>query len=174
MSLVSLVFAGVASAEVKRGDVMLDFLAGWTQQNFADDAGGGDFSVFFGAVRPGIALTDSIRVAGVAAVARVENSIEATVWTLGVSGEYVFLPSNTLNPFVGVMFAWANADVDTAGLDGEGWLLAPRAGVLYTLNRTNNLFAEFQYQIWGDDIHDLLDDGFMILVGIEHKFRVGQ
>jgi len=183
LSLVSLVFAGVASAEVKKGDVMLDFLAGWTQQNFSDEAGGGDLSVFFGAVRPGIALTDNIRVAGVAAVADVSNDIDVTVWTLGVSGEYVFMPANTLNPYVGAMFAWASADADIGLVDGDGigggdsmdgWLLAPRVGVLYTLNRANNLFGEFQYQFWGGDVGDLLDNGFMLLFGIEHKFRVGQ
>jgi hypothetical protein len=59
LSLVSLVFAGVASAEVKKGDVMLDFLGGWTQQL---DGRGGD--IFFAAVRPESLLTDNIRVAG--------------------------------------------------------------------------------------------------------------
>jgi opacity protein-like surface antigen len=181
LSLVSLVFAGVASAEVKKGDVMLDFLAGWTQQNFSDEAGGEDISAFFGAVRPGIALTDNIRVAGVGAVAKISNGTDTTIWALGVSGEYVFMPANTWNPYVGAMFAWASADTDIGLFDGEGgdssvdgWLLAPRVGLLYTLNRANNLFGEFQYQFWGGDIGDALDNGYMLLFGIEHKFRVGQ
>jgi hypothetical protein len=50
----------------------------------------------------------------------------------------------------------------------------PRAGLLYTLNRANNLFAEYQYQIWDGDIGDALDEGHMVLLGIEHKFKVGQ
>jgi hypothetical protein len=163
----------VASAEVKKGDVMLDFLAGWTQQNFTDEAGGEDISALFAAVRPGVALTDNIRVAGVAAVTDISNGVDATVWAIGVSGEYVFMPANQLNPYVGGEFAWASADLG-AGDSVDGWLLAPRVGVLYTLNRTNNLFGEFQYQIWGGDIGDALDSGFMLLFGIEHKFRVGQ
>jgi hypothetical protein len=179
LSLVSLVFAGVASAEVKKGDVMLDFLGGWTQQTISDDVGGGDISVYFAAVRPGIALTDNIRVAGVGAVVHVTNGTDMTVWALGVSGEYVFMPANTLNPYVGVEVAWASADTGGLIADGgddsvDGWLVAPRAGILYTLNRANNLFAEFQYQFWGGDIGDALDHGMMLLVGIEHKFRVGQ
>jgi len=179
LSLVSLVFAGVASAEVKKGDVMLDFLAGWTQQSFSDEAGGDDLNVFFGAIRPGIALTDNIRVAGVGAVAHITNGADSTIWALGVSGEYVFMPANVLNPYVGVEVAWASADtdaglVDIGGDSVDGWLIAPRVGVLYTLNRANNLFAEFQYQFWAGDIGDLLDHGMMVLVGIEHKFRVGQ
>jgi len=176
LSLVSLVFAGVASAEVKKGDVMLDFLAGWTQQNFADDAG--DISVFFGAVRPGIALTDNIRVAGVAAVADVSSDIiDTTVWAVGASAEYVFMPANTLNLYIGGQVAWASADFDIPGIGGDnvdGLLWGPRGGLLYTLNRANNLFVEYQYQIWSGDLEDLLEDGHMVLLGIEHKFRVGQ
>jgi predicted porin len=173
LSLVSLVFAGVASAEVKKGDVMLDFLAGWTQQNFSDDAGGGDISAFFGAVRPGIALTDNIRVAGMAAVADVSNGADITVWAVGGSAEYVFMPANTLNLYIGAQVAWASADLDV-GDSVDGLLWGPRVGLLYTLNRANNLFAEYQYQLWSGDIGDALDDGHMVLLGIEHKFKVGQ
>ncbi len=177
LSLVSLVFAGVASAEVKKGDIMLDFLAGWTQFNFADEAGGGSTNIYFAALRPGIALTDNIRVAGVGAVAHISDGADTTVWTIGASGEYVFMPANILNPYIGVMAAYASADADTGLIgtgDVDGWLIAPRAGVLYTLNRANNLFAEFQYQFWGGDIGDLLDNSMMVLLGIEHKFKVGQ
>ncbi len=174
LSLVSLVFAGVASAEVKKGDVLLDFLAGWTQQNFAEEAGGGDISVFFGAARLGYAVTDNIRVAGMAAVADVSNSVDTTVWAVGGSAEYVFMPANTLNLYVGGQVAWASADLDTIGGDADGVLYGPRAGLLYTLNRANNLFVEYQYQLWGGDLNDVLEDGHMVLLGIEHKFVVGQ
>jgi len=176
LAVVGLLFASVASAEVRKGDVLLDFAAGWTMQNMSDDAGGDDINVFFGVVRPGIALTDNIRVAGVAALL-FENSdaADATVWALGVSGEYVFMPANQLNPYIGGMFAWASVDIDTPGSDTvDGWLLAPRIGLLYTLNTTNNLFAEYQYQFWGGDVDEVLDSGHMVLLGIEHKFKVGQ
>ncbi len=173
MSLVSLVFAGAASAEVKKGDVLLDFLAGWTQQNFTDDAGGGDISVFFAAARPGYALTDNIRVAGVGAVVDVSNGVDTTVWAIGGSAQYVFMPANTLNPYIGVQIAYASADLGI-GSDVDGVLWGPLVGVLYTLNRANNLFLEYEYQLWSGDIGDVLDDGHMIVVGIEHKFVVGQ
>lgn len=180
LSVASLVFAGVARAEVKRGDVVLDLLAGWMQQSYADNFDVGDLNVYFGAIRPGVALTDNIRVAGVAAVAHVTNILggDVTAWTLGVSGEYVFMPANALNPYIGGMFAWAKGDTnggifDVVVGDKDGWLLAPRAGLLYTLNRANNLFVEFQYQFWGGGLDDILDHGFMLLGGIEHKFKVG-
>jgi len=173
--VVGLLFAGVAGAEVRKGDVLLDFVGGWTMQNLSDEAGGDDINIFFAAVRPGIALTDNIRVAGIGAVV-IENSDAAdiTVWALGASAEYVFMPANQLNPYIGGQVAWASADLDTPGGDVDGVLWGPRAGVLYTLNTTNNLFAEYQYQIWSGDIGDALDSGHMVLLGIEHKFKVGQ
>jgi hypothetical protein len=175
LSLVSLVFAGVASAEVKKGDVLLDFLAGWTQQNIADAAGGGNASVYFGAVRPGVALTDNIRVAGLAAIAHATAmGSDLTTWALGASGEYVFMPANQLNPFVGGEIAYASADAGGSTGTQTGWLVGPRAGVLFTLNTTNNLFAEFHWDFYQGDIKDLVKDGYMLLLGIEHKFRVGQ
>lgn len=170
LAAVSFVFAGIATAESKQGDVYLDFLAGWTMQNAAGD--GDDINIFFAAARPGYALTDNIRVAAVGAVINESNGDDITTWLLGVSGEYIFMPANQLNPYVGGEFAYASADLDGETLNG--WLLAPRVGLLYTLNTTNNLFAEYQYQIWGGDIDDELDNGHMVLVGIEHKFVAGR
>ena len=172
LTVASMMLAGVASAEVRQGDLYLDFLGGWTQQRFTDDVGGGDIDVFFAAVRPGYAFTDNIRGAAVGAVAHIDNGDRVTTWLLGVAGEYVFMPANQFNPYVGGQILWANAD--TAFGDVDGFLFAPRVGFLYTLNRANNLFGEFQYHIWSGDIDDVLDKGFMVVFGIEHKFRVGQ
>ncbi len=188
LSLTSLVCAGVVRAEVKKGDVILDFLGGWTQQNieFADGSVEGDFTEYFAALRPGIALTDNVRVALVAAFAHVDvMGLKREPWAVGVSGEYVFAPANQWNLYVGGEAAWARADVDlpliqigdavgAAHIKESGWLFAPRAGILLTMNRTNNLFAEYQYQIWAGDLDDFLENGHLVLVGIEHKFRVGR
>lgn len=181
MSLVGLVLAGVAGAEVRKGDVQLDFLAGWTQQNlasgaagdlgFADDVGT-NVNVYFAALRPGVALTDNIRVGGVGAVLHTSfTDGHITTWALGASGEYVFMPANILNPYIGAQVAYANAQ--TSGAHFEGWLWGPRAGALYTLNPANNLFGEFQYQMWEGDVRQALKHGFMVILGIEHKFKVG-
>jgi hypothetical protein len=174
LSLVSLVLAGVASAEVKKGDVQIDFLGGWTQQNLANSDG--HISVYFGAVRPGYALTDNIRVSGVAAAAKVTAmGTDTTIWALGASAEYVFMPTNILNPYIGGEIAWASADTDAVGGgNADGLLFAPRGGVLFTLNPTNNLFAEYQYQMYTGDLADVVQNGNMILLGIEHKFKAGQ
>ena len=187
LSLVSLVFAGLAGAEVRKGDLQLDFLGGWMQQNLSTEGTGehGHFNMLFGVLRPGVALTDKIRVAPAAfgLWTRDSEGDTTTTWGLGVSGEYVFMPANQLNPYVGGMVAWAHSDTsiasvatggeESSGSHGGGWLFAPRAGLLFTMNRTNNLFAEYQYQIWTGKVGDLRN-GHMILLGIEHKFKVGQ
>jgi hypothetical protein len=174
LAVVGLLFAGVANAEVRKGDVLLDFLGGWTLQNFSDDVGGGDINIFFAAARPGVALTDNIRVAGVGAVVVANSDIaDITVWAIGGSAQYVFMPANQMNLYIGAQVAYASADLDIGG-DVDGLLWGPQVGILYTLNTTNNLFVEYQYQIWSGDIHDVLEDGHMVLLGIEHKFKVGQ
>jgi hypothetical protein len=176
LSVVSLVCAGVASAEVNKGDVMLDFLAGFTQQN--GQTGVGNITTWFGAIRPGYALTDNIRAAVVGAVVRVDNSATVTAWVLGVSGEYVFMPANQLNPFIGAQLTYASADLGTIGGMSlgtkTGYMWGPRAGLLYTLNRTNNLFGEYQYMVWSGDVHDFLKTGHLVIFGIEHKFKAGK
>jgi hypothetical protein len=180
LAVASLVFAGVASAEVKKGDIMIDFLAGWTQQNFPKSAGGGSASVYFGALRPGVALTDNIRVAGFGAVAHATASGgggHVTVWALGASGEYVFMPASQFNPYVGGEIAYANASTgggvgQTLG-NQDGWLVGPRAGALFTLNKTNNLFGEFHWDFYQGNLRNAVRDGYMLLFGIEHKFKVG-
>jgi hypothetical protein len=180
LALVSLVSAGVARAEVRKGDVTLDLLAGWMQQSYADTFDEGDLNVYFGGIRPGVALTDHIRVAGVAAAARITNIIggDVTTWAFGVSGQYVFAPAGMWSPYIGGTAAWAKADPDGGVIDAvvgdrDGWLLAPSAGLLYTLNTYNNLFGEFQYQFWTGGLDDILDHGFLLVLGIEHKFKVG-
>jgi hypothetical protein len=170
LTLASLMLGGIASAEVRQGDVFMDLVAGWTRQNFE---GGGDIDVFFGAIRPGMAFTDNIRASVLGAVLHVEEDVtDLTAWTIGFAAEYVFMPANIFNPYIGVQVAWADADLD--GFDIDGFLFGPRFGFLYTLNRANNLFGEFQWQLWSGDIGDFIDDGFMVVFGIEHKFKVGQ
>ncbi len=176
LAVVGLLFASVASAEVRRGDVLLDLLAGWTMQNPAPE-GADEINILFGAARLGVALTDNIRVAGVGNVIWVDagDAGDANVWALGVSGEYVFMPANQLNPYIGGQIAYATTDLDDFGFGStRGWMWGPRAGILYTLNTTNNFFVEYQYQRWEGDIRHTLEDGHMVLLGIEHKFKVGQ
>jgi len=120
-------------------------------------------------------LTDNIRVAGIGAVVHTTFSGgHATAWAIGASGEYVFMPSNILNPYVGGMIAYANANASGISGTQDGWVWGPRVGALYTLNRTNNLFGEFNWMIYQGKIRNVLDQGFMVVFGIEHKFKTGQ
>jgi len=178
LAVASLVFAGVASAEVKKGDIFLDFGASWVQQNYADAAGGND-TTYSGLLRPGIALTDNIRVAAIGAVsyADLRDGDKTTGWDLGVSGEYVFMPANQFNPYVGAQLAWSSERKEPAvgaATTVDGWIWGPRAGVLFTLNKTNNLFGEFQYNMREGDLSNTIDKEYAVLFGIEHKFKTGQ
>jgi hypothetical protein len=83
------------------------------------------------------------------------------------------MPTNQLNPYIGGEIAWADADIGSGVGSTQGWLFAPRVGVLFTLNRTNNLFAEYQYQMYTGDINKVINNGHMIVLGIEHKFKAG-
>jgi hypothetical protein len=173
LSVLSLVCTGVAQAEVAAGDIQLDFLGAWTQQNIS---GGGHTQLFFAALRPGIALTDNIRVAAVGDYTHVGVAgTNVDIYALGVSGEYVFMPTNLLNPYVGGMITYANASKSFSGPGGgDGWVWAPRVGVLYTLNRTNNVFAEYQYQMFTGGLNDIVNNAHLIVLGIEHKFKTGR
>ncbi|MCX5646083.1 MAG: outer membrane beta-barrel protein [Phycisphaerae bacterium] len=177
LAVASLVFAGVVSAEVKKGDVFLDFSAGWTHTSYTGS--GGNDNLYYGSLRPGIALTDNIRVAADGGVSYDDGqSSTVTTWLLGVSGEYVFMPASQLNPYVGGLLEWASSTTDLNGdsFSSDGWLWGPRVGALYTLNRTNNLFGEFQYLMWEGGIRKDggKDSQYGVMFGIEHKFKTGQ
>ncbi len=179
VAVVGLVVAGTASASVKQGDTELDFLAGFTTQNGV--SGGPDFEAWFVSGALGYFLTDNIQVQGAAIGALTstefgDSSLDVDVWGLGGRAKYHFMPTNQLVPYIGAQLLWVTADIDTSpdsSLEGttDGTLWGPLAGVRYALNDRNDLFAEYQYQIWEGDIGDVLDDGHSIFVGIIHKFK---
>jgi predicted porin len=180
----SLVFAGVASASVKQGDTEVDLLAGWTMQN--GEKGGPDFDAWFISAALGYFLTDNIQVqaAGMAALTSTDmgsTSVDVDVWGLGARAKYHFMPTNQLVPYVGGQFMWVTADIDISGfgdviddavggsVDGTMW--GPLVGARYELNENNDLYVEYQYQIWGGDVGDILSDGHLIVLGIIHQFK---
>lgn len=176
---VGLVFAGVAGASVKQGDTELDFLAGFTTQNGVDS--GPDFDMWFASASLGYFLTDNIQVqaAAMGALTKTEfahSSIDVDVWGIGGRAKYHFMPTNQLVPYIGAQLMWVTADVDTSPdstLEGttDGTLWGPLVGARYELNEHNDLYVEYQYQIWEGDVGDVLDDGHTILLGIIHQFK---
>jgi predicted porin len=180
-AVVSLVFAGAASASVKQGDTELDLLAGFTMQNGAKDMA--DFDAWFFSAALGYFLTDNIQVqvAGLAALTSQDfpggGSQDVDVWGIGGRAKYHFMPTNQLVPYVGVQIMWVNADVDispgtsTSEGSNDGTLWGPLVGARYELNENNDVYLEYQYQLWSGDVGDVFDDGHLIVLGIIHQFK---
>jgi len=187
VAVVSLVFAGAASASVKQGDTELDLLGGFTTQNAA--SGGVDFESWSVSAALGYFLTDNIQVQGAVTGALTSTTVpqpgtdidvDVDVWGLGGRAKYHFMPTNQWVPYVGIQLMWVSADVDVSGsafisdlVDGtmDGTLWGPLVGLRYELNGNNDFYAEYQYQIWDGDIGDIFDDGHTILLGIIHQFK---
>lgn len=173
----SLLVASVAGASVKQGDTELDLLAGFTTQNGAK--GGPDFDAWFATAALGYFLTDNIQaqVAGMAALTSVDTGgadIDVDVYGIGGRAKYHFMPTNQWVPYVGVQLMWVTANVDVPGSSGndmDGTLWGPLVGLRYELNENNDFYVEYEYQIWGGDVGDVLDDGHSILLGIIHQFK---
>ncbi len=169
LSLVSLVFAGVASASVQQGDTELDFLGGFLTQNGVDETP--DIDALFLSAALGYFFTDNIQGSVVAMGAWTEYQDQDTdVYGIGVRGKYHFMPTNQWVPYIGAQILWAEADSDDAD-DGDGTLWGPLVGLRYELNENNDFFVEYQYHVWEGDIGKVYDDGHGVFVGIIHQFK---
>jgi hypothetical protein len=164
LALVGLVFAGVASASVKQGEVELDFAGSLQFINYDNTTGLDDDTVFNVFARFGYFLTDNIEV-GASGSALVGEGPD----TYGVGGFalYNFMPANQLVPYVGgqVQYDWRT------GRGGDGIMYGPVAGVRFELNPTNDLFVEYQLQLFTSDLGDELDSINGIFFGIQHIFK---
>lgn len=118
---------------------------------------------------------------------------DITVYGVGANVKLHLAPTNQWVPYIGAQIRWVSAEVDTSGdyvaetgpgtgeftdpapfdetTDLDGIMYGPLVGVRVELNEYNDLFVEGQYQLWGGDIGDLLDNGFGVFVGIVHQFQ---
>ncbi len=165
LSLVSLVFAGVASASVKQGQVELDLAGSLQFINFDNGTGLDNETVFNVLARLGYFLTDNIEVGATA-----NGTWQEGPDTYGIGGFalYNFMPANLLVPYVGgqLNYQWT-----TGGLDESGLMWGPIAGVRYELNPYNHLFAEYQYRLFTGDFSDTFDSVHGVFFGIQHIFK---
>jgi hypothetical protein len=164
LSVVSLVFAGVASASVKQGEVELDFAGSLTFTNYSDEVGGDSETVFDIFARLGYFVTDNIRVGGQASGTWAEGP---DVYGFGAFASYNFMPGNQLVPYIGgqVQYDW------TTGDGADGLMYGPLAGVRYELNPYNDLFVEYQFRLFTGDLGDVFDNVHGVFFGIQHLFK---
>jgi len=189
-AIVSLVFAGAASASVKQGDTELEFMGGFITEDASGDTGL-ETDSWFASGGLGYFLNDNLQVSASAFGYWVEMDLVAPggrdewdVDIVGVGGKarWHFMPANQLVPYVGAQLFYADADVentfrevgelpDRTSFNPDGILWGPIAGLRFELNDNNDFFAEYQYHIWDGDIGSLLEDGHTILIGIVHQFK---
>jgi len=161
LSLVSLVFAGVASASVKQGEIELDFAGSLQFQNFEN---GDDETLFDVFARLGYFVTDNILV-GVTGSGTWQDGPD--IYGIGGFATYNFMPANLLVPYIGgqVAYDWVSGDGD------DGVMYGPLAGVRYELNPNNDLFVEYQFRLFAGDLGDTFDNVHGVFFGIQHIFK---
>ncbi|MDH7599522.1 MAG: outer membrane beta-barrel protein [Sedimentisphaerales bacterium] len=165
VGVIALLLAGLAPAAVKKGDVELDGLGGYISVN---GDGGADEDIIFVSARVGYFVTDNIQVAGVGAYMCLDNT-DVDIYGIGVAGKFHFMPDRQWVPYAGGQFMWASADMGGASTDG--YIYGPLAGVRYEITPTTDLFVEGQYNLFGGDLNDALDDAWVIMVGFVHQLR---
>jgi hypothetical protein len=194
VSVVSLVWAGVARASVQQGDTELELLGAFVSEDASGERGA-DVDAWFAAAALGYFVTDNLQLAGAgfgfwsdvdiitgSGSSRVKTSADVDVLGVGGKARWFFLPKNQWVPYLGAQLLYADADVDiktrpavgtptktTNDLNGTLW--GPLAGLRFELNATNDFFVEYQYQIWEGNIGAWLDDGHALVLGIVHQFK---
>jgi outer membrane protein W len=186
----SLVFAGVASAAVQKGETEINLAGSFVSTNGANNAAANGnksandstlWSVngFFGYF-----LTDNIEV-GLGANgewtrygsdASVGGEQHRSLYGIGPVVKYNFMPTNLWVPYIGAQAQWEWSD-DQGGLrtSASGWkdglMYGPLAGVRFELNANNDFFVEYQYRLFAGELDDLYDSSSAVLIGIAHQFK---
>jgi outer membrane protein W len=182
----SLVFAGVASAAVQKGETEIGLAGSFVSTNGANNAVPGNISandstlwsadLFFGYF-----LTDNIQVGLGGNGQWVKYGSGATeqhryAYGLGPVVKYNFMPTNLWVPYVGAQAQWEWSDgqgglrTDSFG-PKDGLMYGPLAGVRFELNANNDFFVEYQYRLFAGELSDIYDSSSAVLIGIAHQFK---
>ena len=161
------VLVGIATAGVEQGDIELNIAATMMVQNTSDD------SLYTTMVAGGIGyfFTDAIEVSlsGLSSSSwSDESDTEMSLGSLGMNLKYHFLTESTVVPYAGIQALGTGITVDT-GTDStsfSGITWGPIAGVKFFLSEKTSVFLEYQYQVFGGDLSDYVDDGHMFIVGL--------
>lgn len=194
-SAACLVIVGTAVGSVQMGDTELNLSGGLLTEN-AGNQGGLNLDSWKVAGGFGYFTTDNIEVGAVGLFSESSErwnnpdkttrmlKRDANIYAFGAQAKYHFMPENQLVPYIGGQILWADvkvserfndADVVAAGgnwtRDKQGILWGPLAGLRYQLNEQNDVFVEYQYQLWASNIRDIMKDGHALTVGLIHKFK---
>jgi outer membrane protein W len=186
-----LVMVGTAVGSVQMGDTELNFSGSLGSLN-SGNQGGLNFDSWMLSGGFGYFATDNIEVG---AVGIFRESTERwnkdnqesrmlkrddNLYAFGGQVKYHFMPENQLVPYIGGQILWTDLKVTEKFASGfgtdwsrdkQGIMWGPLAGLRYTLNEQNDVFVEYQYQIFSSNIHDIIQDGHAVQVGLSHKFK---
>jgi len=167
LSMAALLLAGTVSAAVKQGDMEVDALAGYTQ---VSAEGGGDVDALFLTGRVGYFVTNNVQVAGVGMGAWIDaGGTDVSLYAIGASGKFCFTPDKQWVPYVGGQILWGTADL--GGATTDGMIYGPLGGVRFECTPTTDLFIEGQYNFFGGDLGDSLDNMILVMVGFVHQWK---
>jgi hypothetical protein len=168
--VVALVFATIASAAVKEGDTEISFSGTWTQTNMTNEAGGGSADSTLAVFSLGKFVTNELElsVTSLGMWSSSSGGNDSSTYGIGGSAKYHFMTQSTAVPYIGLqgLYATNRANGDTS--DGIVW--GPLAGFKFFVSESTSLFIEYQYQIYGGDIGNSIEDGHAILAGISFKW----
>jgi hypothetical protein len=188
LSVVSLLWVGLAGAAVHQGEIDIDFSGTWLTENAG--TGGLDVDGVFASGGIGYFLTDHIEVEAAAlgfwlsgnpTVPFVDDWDE-NFYAVGAKAKYHFMPKNRWVPYVGGQFFWGKDNRDTVSdlydADFDGYLWGPLAGLRFELTEHADFFVEYQYHIWGGEISDASvanspnwENGHLVTLGLIYAFR---
>jgi len=162
--LLTFVLAPTAIAATNQGDFYFTF-AGMFQNASYDDgdsdttttvAGGLDYFITK-EISLGLALSGSW-------------ADEVDIYGAGVNGKYHFNTDSNIVPYIGGQFNYDYADFDDEG-SSDGFMYGPLVGVKLFMTEYTHFFIEYQYQLFGGDLDDYMDDVHTIMFGVAFKFR---
>ncbi|MBN1505904.1 MAG: outer membrane beta-barrel protein [Sedimentisphaerales bacterium] len=189
LSVVGLIFAGVAGAAVRQGDAEVELQGSFMKEDASGDTGL-DLESWSACVGLGYFVTDNLQLAVsglglwsdnqyVRPGTGTDSSYDIDLYGIGTKARWFFMPKNQWVPYLGAHLSYVDADITTKDptrapvkvrFRPEGVLWGPLAGLRFELNANNDFFVEYQYHVWDGDIGRVFEDGHAVFLGIVHKF----
>ena len=171
--VVALILIGTTNAAVEKGDTEVSIYGSWQKLN---DEGGDSLDITTIAGGLGYFVTDELQLSLVGNWSEMSvDGLDLTLWGLGGNAKYHFMTDSTTVPYVGGQFLYEKLEASTSGgWSGggsvDGYLYGPLLGAKFFMNDSTSLFVEYQYQMYGGDLDDGLDDGHAVMFGIAYLF----
>ena len=162
--LLAFVLAPTASAATNQGDTYFTF-AGMFERVSYDEGDSESATTVAGGLEYFVSkeISISFTLSGTWAE-------DVDMYGIGLGARYHFNTDSNVVPYVGGQFKYDYADWDGWGSE-DGFSYGPVAGVKLFMTEYTHFFIEYQYELYGGDIDDWMDDTHRIMFGVAFKFR---